>query len=260
MNFIGDNLQNDEEIQKEMVRIAQASRAKRKMTQVAIVTIALIVAVFAAWMFGRSQMQQEANRIKEESDKKITELEEKVKKLEEEPIVVEPVAPTISLEVIYNKISDVAELATVEYLFTDAAKFSDAHHILEMEVPFTQKSFILRWEGVIKAGVDLKQVKIDVDEEAKKVIVKIPAAKILSYSVNNDKVEVLDEKNNIFNNITIKDKVEFDSKTEESMRKRAIENGILKKAAENAKDVLLRLVQSDPVVASEYTVEFGRVN
>ena len=70
MNFIGDNLQNDEEIQKEMVRIAQASRAKRKMTQVAIVTMALIVAVFAAWMFGRSQMQQEANRIKEESDKK----------------------------------------------------------------------------------------------------------------------------------------------------------------------------------------------
>ena len=56
------------------------------------------------------------------------------------------------------------------------------------------------------------------------------------------------------------DKIDFDAKTEEAMKKRAIENGILKKAKENAEDILTRLIQSDSAEENGYTIEFGRVN
>ena len=84
----------------------------------------------------------------------------------------------------------------------------------------------------------------------------MPPAEILSYSVNSDSVELLNEKDNIFNNISVSDKVGFDAKTEEAMKKRAIENGLLEKALENAKDILQRLIQADPAVNSEYIIEF----
>ncbi len=69
-------------------------------------------------------------------------------------------------------------------------------------------------------------------------------------------MEVLNEKDNIFNNISINDKVKFDSKTEEAIKNRAIENGLLEKAQKNAEDILSRLILSDPVAHEEYTVEF----
>ena len=147
-------------------------------------------------------------------------------------------------------------MATIEYLFTDAAEFRDSKQIKGWNIPFTEKSFILKWDGVIKAGVKLDQVSIQINESDKKIIVALPPAEILSYSVNSDSVELLNEKDNIFNNISVSDKVGFDAKTEEAMKKRAIENGLLEKALENAKDILQRLIQADPAVNSEYVIEF----
>ena len=40
------------------------------------------------------------------------------------------------------------------------------------------------------------------------------------------------------------------------MKKRAIENGLLEKAQKNAEDIIARLIQSDPAVDDNYTIEF----
>ena len=252
--------ENDEELQRELVHMARRNKARRNVTMALVTIVAIILACFAAWINGKNQMQKELQITIEQLQTKIAEQTEQIKKLKEEPLVVTPVSPRIDLENIYSKINDIAELATVEYLFTDAAEFSDYKQIFDKNIPGTKKSFIVRWEGVIKAGVDLKQVKIAVDEEKKKITVSIPSAKILSYSVDSDSAEVLDEKSNVFNPISVTDKIDFDAKTEEAMKKRAIENGILKKAKENAEDILTRLIQSDSAEENGYTIEFGRVN
>ena len=109
---------------------------------------------------------------------------------------------------------------------------------------------------MIKAGVKLDLVTIEVKEDENKIIVSVPAAEILSYEIDSDSVEVLDEKNNIFNNITVDDKVKFDAATEDAMKQRAIENGLLEKAQKNAENILLRLLQADPAIGSNYTIEF----
>lgn len=74
--------------------------------------------------------------------------------------------------------------------------------------------------------------------------------------MDNDSIELLDERNNIFNKISIDDKIDFDEKTEEAMKNRAIENGLLDKAQKNAEDVLMRLIQADQTVRNNYTIEF----
>ena len=99
-------------------------------------------------------------------------------------------------------------------------------------------------------------MKVDVDDSANKIILTIPTAKILSYEIDNDSVKVITEKNNIFNSISVNDKVKADAATENAMKTRAIENGLLEKAQKNAEDILSRVVKSIAAVDDNYTIEF----
>lgn len=242
----------DESLQKEIIALAKKSRFKKKIFSVVALILLVVIAMLAAWVSGRNQTKDQIAELKAE----IAAQKEMIDQLNESPMVVSKVAPRINLVDIQSEINNIGELATTEYLFTDAAEFSDSKQIKNWNIPLTKKSFILKWSGVIKAGIELDKVTIEVDESEKKVHVSVPTAKILSYSVDKDSVEVLDEKDNIFNNISINDKVQFDSKTEEAIKNRAIENGLLIKAQANAEDVLSRLILSDPVAHEDYTVEF----
>ena len=241
---------------KEVVYLAKTNNFKKKLISLAVILAIMLIAAAVAWFNGMNIANKNAKQKLAELEKTIQEQQSQIKELKESPIVVSPASPTINLELIHSEINNIGELATTEYLFTDAAKFSDSKQIKNWNIPFTEKSFILRWSGKIKAGVELSKVTIDVDAESKKIVVSVPTAKILSYSVDSDSVEVLNEKDNIFNNISVDDKVKFDAKTEEAMKNRAIENGLIEKAQKNAEDILLRLIQSDPVAHDNYTVEF----
>lgn len=248
--------QQDESLQREIIALAKRSRFKRRFLTTAAILLVVLLAMLGAWMSGKSQAKEKTRDEIAELKAEIEAQKETINQLKEAPMVVSPVSPSINLEVIRSEINNIGELATTEYLFTDAAEFSDSKQIKSWNIPLTKKSFILKWSGVIKAGIELDKVTIEVDESEKKVHVSVPTAKILSYFVDGDSVEVLNEKDNIFNNISINDKVKFDSKTEEAIKNRAIENGLLEKAQKNAEDILSRLILSDPVAHEEYTVEF----
>lgn len=178
--------------------------------------------------------------------------QKQIKDLIENPMVVSPVSPEIVLDTIHSEICEISELATEEYLFTNAAKFTDSKQLFgKWDILGTKKSFILKWDGIIKAGVDLEKVAFDVKKET--IVVTVPKAEILSYETGT--VEVMDEKNNVFNPITVEDKVDFDAKTEEAMKQRAIENGLLEKAQTGAEDIIKRLITADSEL-DEYTIIF----
>lgn len=256
MKLMDTTERENEEMQSELVSLAKKIRFKKRLISVAAILLVVLIAITASWLSGRSQAKKNAQEEIAELKAEIEAQNERIQELIETPIVVSPVSPKINLDIIHSEIKSIAELATFEYLFTDAAEFSDSKQIKNWNIPFTEKSFILRWSGEIKAGVDLEQVNIEVDESKKTFLVTMPAAEILSYSVDSDSVEVLNEKDNIFNNISVEDKVKFDAQTEDAMKKRAIENGLLEKAQKNAEDIIARLIQSDPAVDDNYTIEF----
>ena len=236
--------------------IAKKHKLKMRLIAVAVVCV-LLLAVFAgAWIAGNGRGKSRAEEKIAQQEEKIASLENEIKELMENPIVVSPAAPKIVLDEIYKEINNIGELATVEYLFTDTAVFSDSKQIKNWNIPFTEKSFTVRWDGRIKAGIDITGVSIEVNEEAKNIIVNVPAATILSYEIFTDSVEVFDEKNNVFNPISIEDKVEVDAKSEDAMRERAIDNGLLEKAQENAENILRSLLTTNPAILDMYEINF----
>ena len=147
---------------------------------------------------------------------------------EEEP-------PVVTSDLLGEQLRSVQELTTVAYYYTNMGRFENQVDFYGWKVPFTTKSFIVSYDGVIKAGMNLEEVSVEVDEESKTVTVTLPESKILSHEIPEDSLEVFDESDNIFNRISIEDYAGFTKDQKDKMEQRAIDNGLLTSANEKAR-------------------------
>lgn len=152
--------------------------------------------------------------------------------------------------VLESRLSDISELASVTYSYTNMAQFKSSSEFYGMTVPFTTKRFILTYDGVIKAGVNLAEAAVDISGTA--VTVTLPAAEILSHEIEEDSVQVFDEKTSIFNPFTVEDFSTFQADQKEEMEAKALEKGLLVQAGEQAKGSVEALLAS--VLPEGYTL------
>lgn len=222
---------------------------KRSITLVGISLAIIVIILIAVFVKGYSNAKKKYDDELAKRDKQIEELTDAVLKYEK-------LTKEVSISVIEAKIMDIGELATIEYLYTNAGKFEDSEKALGIKLPFSTKSFIAKWDGIIKAGVKMDQVKVKIDKKDKVVTITIPKAEILSHEIDNDSIETLDQKDGMFNKVTVDDVRDFDKASKEDMTERAIENGVLEKAMENAKVIIERLVNTDVVKEQGYAIKF----
>jgi len=172
----------------------------------------------------------------------------------------EETVPTINSIQVITDVQSIGELATIKYIYTDMGKFENSQKFKDYNIPLTEKSFILSWNGTIKAGVDITEIKIDIDEVTKVITIHLPNAKILSHETDEDSIEVFDESNNIFNPITLDDYSTFFAESKMDMEQRALDNGILDDAIENAKTVITQILNSNDDIKNLYTINFNRLD
>lgn len=152
--------------------------------------------------------------------------------------------PRITAELISQQLTDVQELATVEYHYTNMGRFENQLDFYGWAVPLTRKSFIVSYDGVVKAGVDLSAMTVQIGADT--VTVTLPQAKILSHEIPEDGIEVFDETHNIFNPIQIEDYTGFTRDQKESVEAKVVENGLLDQAAARARAAVERLLSLLP--------------
>ena len=156
----------------------------------------------------------------------------------------------IDAVVLQNQLTEIRELATVTYAYTNMAQFESSNDFYGVKVPFTTKSFILTYDGTIKAGVDLDGAAVDVRGTA--VTITLPEARILSHGIDEDSVEVFDEKTSIFNPFTVEDFTSFQADQKAAMEERALSRGLLEEArrkAVSSVEQLLSAALPDPYTA-----------
>ncbi len=159
--------------------------------------------------------------------------------------------PVITADLLGQQLRDIQELSTVEYHYTNMGRFENQKDFYGWKVPFTTKSFIVAYDGVIKAGVDLSEMKIGVS--GKTITVTMPEAKVLSHEMDEESLEVYDETHNIFNPIEIEDYTQFTADQKESIEARALDNGLLTSAAQRAENTVRGLIEALPGM-EEYTL------
>ena len=156
----------------------------------------------------------------------------------------------ITSTTIRNQLTEINELALYSYDYSKVGKFSNKLSFNGWKIPLTQKTFIITYDGSIKAGIDLKQAKISIDNE--QLNITLPATKILSHEIDENSIEVYDESSNIFNQISINDYKSFATKEKKKNEKEAISNGILEKSKTKAEQTLTTYLQAIPEIKDHY--------
>lgn len=156
-------------------------------------------------------------------------------------------APAITSSLLKEELKYVKDLVTVEYRYTNADKAEFPGRVLfGQNIPFTGKSFIVSYDGVIKYGVDLSAVEIRVSEAAKTVTVTVPRSKVISHEMPEEGFRALDEKNGLFNRIQIDDVTEFRRTQKDAMEAKAVEMGLPRQAQEQSGNAIEALLRATP--------------
>lgn len=196
----------------------------KKIKKIIIIILLIGLALFAAFFYGKRQMRSEME-------------------------------PEITSSLIYNKLVSAKELTTLKYHYTNMGHFENQNTFYGYKVPFTSKEFIVSYEGLINAGIDLNKMKVNVGD--KSIEVRIPAAEILSHEIYEDSLKVYDERESIFNRIDIEDYNDFSKDQKSEIEKRAIKKGLLKEADEESKRAIEEILMGDTIL-SKYDIKIIR--
>ena len=167
--------------------------------------------------------------------------------------VISKTDPLVIQKEIEGKMQEISDLATYKYAYTNTASQESNLKIKNWSVPFTTKRFLVRYDGEIKAGVDLSKVSVSVTDNV--IVITLPKATILSHEIDENSLEILDETKNIFNRIQIEDYNSFQAEQKKICEQYALERGLLQKADENAQKVITEMIHTVPD-AQDYTVLF----
>ncbi len=144
---------------------------------------------------------------------------------------------------VLNKIVHIQELALVKHNYVGVIGYNDSKKIMSLPIPFTEKYFLLKYNGYIKAGVDFEKIKVDVNEVDKSVHAVMPKAKILDVVIDENSIKVYNESDNAFNPIKISEYNDAIKREKNIMRKDAYDSGILEDANKQAKLAVTSLLQ-----------------
>ena len=202
-----------------------------------------------------SKVNKDHTKELEKKSKKISELEASIADLES-TIEELTIKIKISFDEIETDIKTVGKLTTIDYRYTYAGTHTDTAKFFKW---MTKNSFIAQWEGVVAIGVDMSKVKISVNETSKLITVSIPSAEIFYHDVDEDSFEVLDKKNNVFNPITVEDKVNFDKEYEQRIYTKINDSGLMSDASDNAKMIIGNILNSVPGLAEQYQIQYKTI-
>lgn len=148
---------------------------------------------------------------------------------------------------------EIGELATQAGYFTSVQVIQDARDFFGIVLPFTEKKYVFSYDGTVKAGIDFKNVRIETI--GNEIHVHIPETEIFGVQVDPESYTIYYEGDSIFNKLKIEDVNEAQKALEEEVREKAVANGILENATNNAR-MLITGYLSAIYDMNEYSIIF----
>lgn len=140
-----------------------------------------------------------------------------------------------------EKLISISELATSRYDYSNVISIKNSLSFKDITIPFTEKSFVVKYNGYITAGLDLSTATFSIDKNI--LTITIPPCTILTHNVNEDEVFIFDEKTSIFNKLSMDDMlneiVAEKSKTEEKVIKDGFLDKVTVDTIQLLKDIFL---------------------
>lgn len=143
---------------------------------------------------------------------------------------------------VFERIQNIQELSLVQYNYTGVVGFQDNKTLADIDIPFTQKFFLVKFDGLIKSGIDMQEIELDINSETNSAVITLPEAEIMQNSIDERSLIVYDQSMNILNPIKIEDYNNAIAQEKDDMERKAIENGILEQSQTQAEMLLTSLL------------------
>lgn len=158
-----------------------------------------------------------------------------------------------SASAVFGRIVEQNELVSVSQDYSIVDKQGDSASFFGLfDIPFTDNSFWYRYEGTLKAGVNLETAEIDA--QGNNLTITLDPAYIISNTPDMDSSGVLEERNNVLNPIEVGDVDAFQRWCVEQSEAQAIEGGLLDEAQSEAENQLNQLFYT--ALGDDVTVSF----
>lgn len=144
---------------------------------------------------------------------------------------------------VLNTISQVLDLNTVKYNYSNVITIKKDKSINDIKLPFTEKSFIIKYNGIINGGVNPEDIKV-IKNTGKEIKIEVKQCKILDHYIDSENVYVYDIKNSLFNKLEIQEVLDDINTYKEAYEKKAIEEGLLKEIQDSTKESLKNLMNN----------------
>lgn len=144
--------------------------------------------------------------------------------------------------VISERLSKISELSTLRYNYSNIISLKNNKKLKDYSIPFTEKSFLIKYTGYIKAGVDLKDLDVLVTNDS--ITITLKKAKILDHVINSKDLFIYDEKSSMFNKLSMQDMINEISNEKVKVEADLVKTGFLDAANANTK-LLLQGILSD---------------
>ena len=142
----------------------------------------------------------------------------------------------IDLTVLEESMEKNSELSTAKYLYTSSVSVTDQNTVevfgTEVTLPFTDATYIFEFDGTVKAGYNLQDVRPFV-ENGDTVVIELPPAEILSHETSD--VTCVYEQQNIANPLKAGEESQWIESQKAAMVERAESLGLYDEARQNAK-------------------------
>jgi hypothetical protein len=161
----------------------------------------------------------------------------------------------IGVSGVLTEIKLISQLDTVEMYFNEILDYREAIKINDIEIPFTEKSFIFVVKAKVQSGIDLASLtEEDIQIVEKKITLNLDKAKITSKEILEYRAYA--EKDGFFNRVSNEDTLKTLNEFLVRLDKQALDSGILGKAEDNAKLVLESLLRF--MGFEEIVIVFGK--
>lgn len=142
-----------------------------------------------------------------------------------------------------EQVSKILEVSAVKYNYTNVVSYKDNKKLSGLNLPFTNKSFIIKYSGYIKAGVDLNSGETQIiDPKTVKMVLDKPI--IFDNVIIEEDVYIYDEKSSVFNKLSFNDLYDVLVEEKQKLEEEVIEKGLLNEAEKNTMEMLTSLLES----------------
>ena len=148
---------------------------------------------------------------------------------------------SIDSAILEHSVREIGELATLSYSYETIVVVDEQNTVdifgIEFNVPGTARSLIITFEGRMRFGIDMDEVRITISEQDENMYnmrISLPNPTIQTHEIDMESILLLDERAGIFVSFDLEDYTHFIADRKEYVETRTSTQNLVSQARESA--------------------------